>query len=302
MELLARIETRLERDREVLRPRLSHYGLVFPVEPAVLHAFMQQIRVHGEADQLVLGTASSLELHGGGVLRLLFDSWRPDGRSARPSDRYPFPGSPQPPTLGALYAAGRSRLTLPPSAGLPRMRSRFALPGGPVREVETDAYQLLDLATRLEPDVRQRWENALGESLSVELLMGRVRESYLQGPGFRAEPEDHAELHLVELLVAYADRDPSLDLAAVQRHFLDVELAPRSFDADRALLLGHSAESLGRLLRVSTLRWEEPDRARVTRWLGELAGSVDVERDDLDALCHLASGLRSVRKHRAQLE
>jgi hypothetical protein len=55
MRLLARVEARLERERSALRPMLEHYGLVFPVEPGDLDAFMQAVRVHGHGRDLALG-------------------------------------------------------------------------------------------------------------------------------------------------------------------------------------------------------------------------------------------------------
>src|SRR5262245_24230809 len=158
--LLARAEARLARERAALRPLLSHYGLVFPVEPDELAAFMRAVRVHGDGVDLALGAEFALEPHGGGVLRLLFDHWRPAARAPRPSDRYPFEGARAAPTLEALYRAGLARLFLPvpglpPEAAgarlpdapqLPRLHTRFGLPGGPVRGVESDAWKLLSLA------------------------------------------------------------------------------------------------------------------------------------------------------------
>src|SRR5262249_4086690 len=131
--------------------------------------------------------------------------------------------------LAQLDAAYRQQLFLPEANGapppLPRMHFRFGLPGGPVREVELDAYKFVSLLIELEPDPSRRWNNGSGQSLSVEQLLDGVREHYLAGGGFSADPPDHSELHLIELLTAYGR-----DLPAVQRHFVDVDLAARALE------------------------------------------------------------------------
>ena len=88
MRLLARVEARLEHEKPALAPMLDHYGLLFPVEPAELHAFLRQTRFHGDGADLALGTEFGPESHGGGLLRLLFDHWRPGARAPRLDDRY----------------------------------------------------------------------------------------------------------------------------------------------------------------------------------------------------------------------
>ncbi len=317
--LLTRIEARLDRERAALKPMLAHYGLVFPVEQDELTAFMGQVRFHGSGLDLALGTDYALEPHGGGLLRLLFDYWRPDSRAPRLDDRYWFAANRRHLALGQLYAAGRGQVflpvpgvateatggRLPDSPQLPRMFVRFGLPGGPVRTVESDAYKLLSLLIELEPDPSRSWLNRSGQQLSVELLMRHVRASYLASSASFVDPPDHSNLHLVELLVTFGSAGPARELAAIQRHFLTVELAQRAFDPrDAGFLLAHYVESLGQLLETSALDWSEDDKRRVRSWLVDLEERRfrDIAAEDLERLCHLAKGLRSVRARQAELQ
>jgi hypothetical protein len=299
MGLLARAEARVERERPALRETLlDHYALLFPVEPGELDAFLRHVRVHGEGADLALGTAFAPEPHGGGLLRMLLDLWRPQGRAPRLDDRYRFEGYGEL-ELGRLYRAYQQQTVLP-DAGLPRLRLRFGLPGGPVRDVDLDAYKLVSVLIEREPDPAREWRNREGQALSVERLMRRVREHYLAGAAPLADPPDHSNLHLVELLVAFGR-----DLASVQAHFLATELAPRDLEAkDASFLLSHSAESLGRLLEVETLDWSEGEARAVKDWLARLERErfLDVEHEELESLCHLARGLRAVRAQREKLE
>ena len=125
MQLLARVEARLEAEKPALKPMLEHYGMLFPVEPADLDAFMQAVRVYGRGRDLALGDEAGLESHGGGVLRLLFDHWRPDGRAPTLDDRYRFAAKLlRYVSLRELYEAGRQQLVLPePGPALPRLWS-----------------------------------------------------------------------------------------------------------------------------------------------------------------------------------
>jgi hypothetical protein len=303
MRLLARVEARLEREKSALEPMLDHYGLLFPVTQAELHAFMQRIRLHGDGADLVLGTEFGPESHGGGLLRLLFDDWRPDGRAPRLADRFRFEPDGSEVELARLYRAYQQQLVLPgpeDALALPRLRFGFRLPGGPLRELELDAYKFLSLLIELEPDRGRSWTNRLGQELSADVLLRRVRLHYLAGAAPYADPPDHSNLHLVELLVAFGG-----ELGPVQQHFLASELAQRDFEPqDRTFLLSHYAESLGHLLDAGSLAWSEADRQRAKRWLAELEAerSRDVDAVDLESLCHLAKGLRSVRAHQAALD
>jgi len=300
MRLLARVEARLEREKPALRQTLlDHYGLLFPVEPTELHAFMRHTRFHGDGPDLVLGTEFGPESHGGGLLRMLFDFWRPDGRAPRLDDRYRFASNASDLELGRLYRAHQQQIVLPDS-GLPRMHFRFGLPGGPVRDVELDAYKFMSLLIELEPDRAKSWTNRTGQTLSVDRLMRSVREHYLTSRAPDTDPADHSNLHLVELLAAFGS-----DLAGVQQHFLKEELAARELEPkDASFLLSHSAESLGRLLEASKLDWSDDDARRVKSWLTALEQRrfQDVAAEELESLCHLAKGLRSVRAHQAELD
>jgi hypothetical protein len=298
-ELLARVEARLERERAALRPMLDHYGLVFPVAPGELGAFMRQIRVHGEGDDLALGTEFGPESHGGGLLRLLFDHWRPEGRAARLDDAYRFEPDGRALALVRLVEAQRRQLALP-EAGLPRVRFRFALPGGPPRDVDLDAWKLLGVLIEQEPDPARAWTNRVGETLSLARLMERVRAHYLAREAPASDPPDHSELHLVELLAAYGR-----ELEPVRARFLAADLAQHALaPADASFLLGHTAQALGSLLAAPSLRWSDDDARRVRAWLARLEAERfrDVEREDLESLCHLAKGLRDVRAHWAKLD
>jgi hypothetical protein len=300
MHLLARVEARLEREKPALRETLlDHYGLLFPVEPGELHTFMRHTRFHGDGPDLSLGTAFGPESHGGGLLRMLFDFWRPEGRAPRLDDRYRFESNGAELELGHLYRAHQQQLFLPDS-GLPRVRFRFGLAGGPVRDVELDAYKLLSLLIELEPDPARTWTNRTGHALSVERLIARVREHYLASAAPSSDPPDHSNLHLVELLVAFGR-----ELGPIRQRFVTVDLAQEALEPkDASFLLSHTAESLGHLLEAPGPAFREPDAERVTRWLTELERTrfLDVEAEDVESLCHLARGLRAVRAHQAKLE
>jgi hypothetical protein len=298
LALLARVEARLERERAALRPMLDHYGLVFPVEQSELHAFMRQIRVHGDGDDLALGTDFGPESHGGGLLRLLVDHWRPEGRAPRPADAYRFERSGRTLELARIQGAQRRQLVLP-EAGLPRLRFRFALPGGPARDVELDAWKSIAVLLAWEAEPEREWTSRSGQQLSLARLMERVRAHYLARPAPASDPPDHSELHLVELLALYGR-----DLEPVRARFLAADLGPQALaPADASFLLGHTAEALGRLLAAPALRWSDADARGVAAWLAQLEAERfrDVEREDLESLCHLAHGLRAVRAERRKL-
>jgi hypothetical protein len=301
LALLPRVEARLERERAALRPLLEHYGLVFPVEAGDLAEFMARVRVHGHGAELALGDESGLEAHGGGILRLLVEHWRPEAHAATLDDRFPFEAGRRPLALRRLYEAGRSQLFLPrgPFPQLPRMRVRFRAAGEPVRRLESDAYHFLALLLALEPDRTRSWAARSGESLSVELLMRNAHAHYLAGRSDAAAAYDHSNLHLVELLVAFGE-----ELAPVQRRFLDGDLAQQEFGPlDARFVLAHDAEALGRLLAVPALPWGPEERRRVVGWLARLEERFgDVDDASLDALSHLAFGLRAVRAERAKLD
>jgi hypothetical protein len=320
MELLARAEAHLRQHEAAFAHDLSHYGAVFPVRPEQLDAFMAQIRCYGEGPDLVLGTSYGLESHGGGLLRLLFDHWRPGSRPARLEDRYPFATNGTALELRQLYDAYRQQVflpvpgtpaeatgeALPERPQLPRMLLRFRPPlGSGSRIVELDAYKLLSLLVELEPEPERVWRNRFGQPLSVALLLRHVRGHYLASRPTPEEPADHSSLHLVGLLTAFDAAIDARDLEPVRQHFLDVELAPRELDpADATLLLGHQAESLGLLLGAPELAWSDEQKREVRRWLEDLQARWprELAGEDLEPLSHLVVGLRLVRAHRDVLE
>jgi hypothetical protein len=318
MQLLARVEARLARERPALRAHPGHAGELFPVPQAELNAFLLQVRPHGSGADLILGTMTQPESHGGGLLRLLLDEWRPDSRPASLDDAYLFRTRPAPLRLRDLYEAHRQQLylpvpgrapeaidgALPQTPQLPRMFVHFQGPYGAERIVDSDSFKQLGLLIRLEPDATRIWRNRFGQPLSLALLMRDVRAHYLASAAPTAEPADHSNLHLVGLLAEFDAATHARDLAPIQRHFLDVDLAQEQFDRDADLVLAHFAESLGHLLDATDLSWSRDDRRRVRRWLAELETRrfADVERVDLDPLCHLAYGLREVRAHRDALK
>ncbi|HKJ25752.1 MAG TPA: hypothetical protein VKB65_13075 [Myxococcota bacterium] len=300
--LAARVERQLEADRPRLALSPGHYGLVFPIEPADLDAFMEQIRVYGDADEVVLGTDRGFESHGGGILALLLDHWRPEGRAAALEDRFPFVGRPDGVALATIFASHLREIVVPES-GLPRIRFGASGALGPIPPVETDAYSLLRLLATRGADLDARWETFGGQETSAATLLESARAHYLAGSDAPGEPADHSELHLVEILLAASARTGS-DPDPVKRRFLDAELARREFDPEaRTERLGHYAESLGVLVADPRVHWSDADRERVREWLAwleanEFRAPADVAPREL---AHLLRGLRLVRTNEGHL-
>lgn len=309
MRLLAQVESELEEREADLKPMLEHYGLVFPVSPADLEAFMRSVRIQGSGADLALGTVDGVESHGGGYLRFLFDHWRPEGRPPTLDDRFHFEADNRDVELRRFYEAGRQQIFLPYARPtqvppLPRMLIRWQRSSGGAQLVDSNAYRFLSLLIELEPDPSKLWTNRQAQQLSVDLLMRRVRENYLTSRPSPAGPLDHSSLHLVELLVAYGKRDPAFDFAAIREHLLAVELAQPDLDPEvAATLRAHHAESLGHLLAAPGLSWGPGDKERAKRWLRELEEQhFEDAPEEVEPLSHLGRGLRLVRDHRAVLE
>lgn len=276
---------------------------------------MAPVRVFGQGeDEWVLGTDHGFELHGGGVLALLLDHWRPDGRPATLDDAFPFARHGTSLPLAAIHAAQRRQVFLP-VPGRPPTEIDGALPDPPVLArmrlprpgggaVEVDAYAFLRVLAVHARDLDAVWVNRVGQHLSAALLLEHARRHYLSTRDTRAEPQDHSELHLLEVLLP-AGRRRGTAPEPLQQRFLRVELARRDFAPDDAgLMLGHYAQSLGRLLADERVRWSAEERARVRRWLRWLADAHfrDPAAEDPRALAHLLHGLRLVQAHRARLE
>lgn len=324
-QLLARVEAHLEARKPALRQTLEHYALVYDdVGQDDLHSYLEPIRFFWLGDGFALGSAYGLEPHGGGILRLIWTHWRPDGRPARASDAFPFQLGRQRLELGKLYESHRRQVFLPvpgkapeqiagelPTNGqLPRMR--FAGSDWPGATALPDAYHFLRLLIEREPDYHATWTNQLGQTLSTERLLQSTRDFYLESDVADLEPEDHSALHLVETLLAFrhlrgergaaAPRSPGAD--AIKKRFLAIELSRTDFpERDETLLLGHYAESLGILLADSEVTWSADEKRKVRQWLHAL------ERDrfqDLAAvkpnrLSHLLLGLRLIGEHADEL-
>jgi hypothetical protein len=177
---------------------------------------------------------------------------------------------------------------------------RFRVPGAASGEV--DAYHFLALLTANERDLSATWSNHLGQRLSAGLLLDHVRDFYLSSSDTPAEPADHSNLHLVEVLLN-ASRRRDQDPDAIKRHFLAVELRRDVFEpAHEMLLLGHYAESLGLLLADPRTRWSAAERSQVRAWLRRLdTRFAALEAVESRHLSHLLRGLRLVREHADRL-
>lgn len=306
--LAGRVEAELARRPDPFANDPSHQILLEPVPQPVLLTFMRQIRIFGARGELVLGTAHGLETHGAGLLHLLLAAWRPEGRAARMLDPFRFEQNRADIPLAVLYTSHRHQVflpvpgvatddidgALPEAPQLPRMR--FAVAGVPRAEV--DAYHFLALTSAHEPDLSTAWHNALGQRLTVGLLLDHTRDFYLASQDTPAEPEDHSRLHLVDVLLQ-ASRRRDEDPDAIKRHFLDVELRRETFEpGDETLLLGHYAESVGLLLADPRTRWSADERSRVRAWLDRLEARFPaLEEVPARRLAHLLRGLRLVHEH-----
>ena len=138
-ELRARVEARVLQEQVPLRESIGHYGLLFDVDQEHLGRFMRQIVLRRGGLDIVPGSQYSLELHGGGVLGILVDYWRPHGRPPQLEDRFPFSWSTRPIALAEIYQSHRKQIFLPvpglttdeidgqipDSPQLPRMRFWF---------------------------------------------------------------------------------------------------------------------------------------------------------------------------------
>jgi hypothetical protein len=314
MQLRARLETHLEGQREALKSAPTHYTLVFELAQPDLLAFMEQLQVYWDGSGYVLGVAYGPESHGGGVLALLLDAWRPAGRRARLGDAFLFEANRRTLDLEKIYRSHKHQVflpvpgrkagsiagELPTTPQLPRMRFRYWTAEEPF---ETDAYRFLGVLLALESNPSATWTNHLGQELSLELLLQSARERYLTQHEIDAETEDHSRLHLVELLLASARRQGH-GADDIKRRFLEVELAREAFEGeDGSEALAHYVESLGVLLADPSVSWKTIEKEQVKAWLLRL------ERDsfrDLGAVplqhqAHLLRGLRLIDTHRDRL-
>jgi hypothetical protein len=308
LELAARLEAHFEREAARWAEDPYHRGLLAPLPPHELEAFLRQVMFFSDRHGIVLGTAYRVEPHGGGVLRLLDAHWRPGGRRPGPDDLVRFEQNGRSLAFGSLLEGYRRRLFLPPGDAPPRLaRMRFGqrTQNGGMEEIETDAYAFLALLVAREDDLARPFTNVLGQRSSADLLLRQAWDHYLAARGPEEELRDHTQLHLVELLLAYARRQPELDPARIQRRFLAVELARRDPEGpDASLRLGHYAESLGWLVAEPRLAWDADARRAARDWLHWLETSRfrALEAEQVCPLSHLLAGLRRIGEHRAALE
>jgi hypothetical protein len=315
MALLVRVETHLQAQRTRLADFPSHEGLVFPVQQDRLLAFTERLYCFDDGRDFVVGTAYAPESHGGGVLALILDYWRPQGRAARLADRFRFQGRPSGVALADLYAGHRRQVflpvpgrttdaieaALPESPQLPRLRFRHP---ASATAVETDAYKFLGVSIEHEPDLTAPWTNHVGQRLSAALLMRHVRDVYMGDLSTVHELSDHTNLHRVELLLAYHARGgAAVDPNAIKRRFLENELSRTSFAEEETEVIGHYVQSLGRLLADPSVVWGPDEVRRVRGWLAALDGErfADLGPIPLQHLAHLVAGLRDVSQNRAKL-
>lgn len=327
MRLLARLEAQLGAQREVLRGNPAHGGLVFPVEEPDLLAFLQQIRFQRDGEDVALGSDYGAETHGGGLLALILEHWRPGARPVRLTDRFTFAGGRGSLALAEVQRSHERQVFLPVPGTAPeqiqgrlpadpqlaRMRFRYAVAGRSPETIETDAYSLLRLLALREPELTRSWTNHLGQRLSADLLLRQAWDRYLSGPQAPAAGADHSWLHLPEILLSYQRRragqpgttGAALDPNGIKARFLAVELAQTRFEAeDWSENLAHYAESLGHLLSDPDVVWKPAERRAVRAWLADLETRRFARLEGLgpDELCHLLRGLRLVAERRALLE
>ena len=307
--LRVRVETHLAGAAREWKQHLEHAALLGEIEQQDFHDYLRPVRVFWLGESFALGSAQGLEPHGGGILRFLLGEWRPDGRPAQATDRYPFP--PSGVELGRLYRSHQLQIFLPDEddgqGGLPRLR--FEGSEWPVGAITVDAYHFLGLLLERERDLGANWTNHLGQTLSTERLLRRTWAFYQQSDAADLEPDDHSMLHLVEILLAFerrhASHDEALDPNEIKRRFLRIELARPSFPpAEETLLLGHYAESLGHLLAHPRVRFGAEERRLVREWLAALDRGPFRELQGVPArhLAHLLAGLRLVAEHGSKLD
>jgi hypothetical protein len=324
MQLRARVEAHVQRQKEALKADLTHYSLIFPIEPEDFDAYMKQVLLRFDGRDAVLGSADGVESHGGGLLAFILEHWRPASRAALLTDRFWFERNRSRLELVQIYQAHRRQIFLPvpgrepdaidgklPEAPqLARMQFRYRAPTGGVASAEVDSYPFLRLLVEREEDLSRPWVNRLGQTLSADLLLGQAWDHYVAKSSPDDELADHSNLHLVEVLLGFSRRRASSatpdtdrrDANEIKRRFLAVELRRTDFPADTwSLRVGHHLESLGRLLDDSRVAWGTDEKRQVVDWLRSLDEAVDRDLDGAE-VAHFLKGLRSIEQHRAKLE
>jgi hypothetical protein len=314
------VEARVLKERGGLRKSIGHYGLLFDVEQEHLGHFMRRIVLRRGGRDIVPGSQDSLELHGGGVLGILVDYWRPHGRPPQLEDRFPFSWSTRPVALAEVYQSHRNQVFLPvpglstdeidgqipDSPQLPSMRFRFAEHSGSFETTEVDCYTFLGVLLEYEQDLGAAWINRLNQNLSVDLLLRNTWDHYLLSRSAEAEFDDHSYLHLVELTLAFSrHRDVQLDPNQIKQRFLSVELRRTEFGGyEPGEALAHYTDSLGFLLESPDIAWSADEKKQVREWLEDLETNRlrEVQGLPIAYLTHLLRGLRTIERNQARLQ
>jgi hypothetical protein len=294
--------------------------LLFDVEQEHLGRFMKRIVLRRGGRDIVPGSLDSLELHGGGVLGILVDYWRPHGRPPQLEDRFPFSWSTRPVALAEIYRSHQNQIFLPvpglptdeidgqipDSPQLPRMRFRFDEHSGSFETSEVDSYAFLGILLEYQQDLGATWVNRLNQHLSADLLLRNTWAHYLLSRSAEAEFADHSYLHLVELLLAFSHhRDVQLDPNRIKQRFLAVELRRTEYGGyEPGEALGHYTDSLGFLLESPEIEWSTGEKKQVREWLEDLEDNRLRELRGLPIayLAHLLRGLRAIERNQARLQ
>jgi hypothetical protein len=319
MQLRERVATHVQMEKYTLKEEgLGHYGLIFPIQPRELQSFMRLIELQGSGEEIVPGSAQGPELHGGAVLAFLLDHWRPGGRPARLDDEFEFVSPSKKVALRDIYRAHQSQIFLPVDGQerpgeLPRMKYELASANHETKTAEVDSYKFLGVLVAQETDYTRTWTDRAGQTLSTDLLLRRAWEHYLTQWSPEAEVADHANLHLVELLLAFnrgrmampIPTSPSLDSNQIKERFLATELKREDFQGEEGhISLVHYVESLGRLLQDPHVRWTRAERKQVREWLADLERRwlQPIEALSPYQLAHLLRGLQWVDEFRGKLD
>jgi hypothetical protein len=255
-------------------------------------------------------SAKGIENHGGGYLYEFLHKWKPEGRDATLADAFAFeamggrvltlhdlyqsakhqiavlapasevsipaPTTPRERRLQARAARQRQQqqqqqqpATRPSGPTLPTLRlNQTATSGG---TADKDAFHVLELLLAHESNLDATWQNHVGQTLSVTSLFQHTWRYYV-GTLFttRSYVDDHSHLHMVAMLLRYADRNPAYVPNQLKERFLRGELREQWTQKDGLYysVVGHHMESLGRLLADSRVTWTDTDKRQVRAWIG----------------------------------
>jgi hypothetical protein len=140
----------------------------------------------------------------------------------------------------------------------------------------------------------------------VDLLLQHAYAYYLVERDPALVREDHSNLHLVELLLAYHRRrgaGSGVDPNDIKRRFLEIELARPAAEVDDESA-AHYVESLGALAAAPDVSFTAEEAAQVREWLRELetVRFRDLATAEGIHLTHLLHGLRRLNEHEDRFE